>query len=265
MRPVRPWLPALLVLLAGCNVPIAADLDEADANRIVVALEENGIAADKQTDTSSEGRWQVAVARHDASSAVRVLKSESLPAPSSPGVLDALGQGSIVPSRASEHAKLVAGTAGDLERSLRSVDGILSARVHLAVPTTDAWSLKDNPTEPTASVLLRHRAATSPIRPGDVKELVAGAVPGLSAERVSVVATPIPAASRSSPQPLAHFGPVTVTRSSMLMLRVLVGAAAALNVILIAIVLLLWMRVRRLRLARPEAHSLAEAAPHDTR
>ncbi|HTA92177.1 MAG TPA: hypothetical protein VK745_21505, partial [Polyangiaceae bacterium] len=110
---------ALVALATGCTVPIAVGLDESDANRAIVALEKNGVAADKERDPDSEGHWRVSVARDDASSAAVVLSSESLPPPASPGVLDTLGQGSIVPSRSSEQAKFVTGVAGDLERSLR--------------------------------------------------------------------------------------------------------------------------------------------------
>src|SRR5436190_22858715 len=89
------WLALLCAatLLAGCNVPIAADLDESDANHAVVALEKSGVAADKDRDPDSEGRWRISVARDDASSAAGILSSESLPPAASPGLLETLGQG----------------------------------------------------------------------------------------------------------------------------------------------------------------------------
>ena len=49
-------------------------------------------------------------------------------------MLDAVGKGSLVPSEAAEHAQLVAAIAGELERSLEGIDGVLTARVHLNVP-----------------------------------------------------------------------------------------------------------------------------------
>lgn len=146
----------LLFAVAGCAVPIVNGADEADANRVVVALEENGIAADKEADPATEGRFRVLVARDDASGAAQVLKQESLPPPATKGVLEALGEGGLVPSRSAEHAKLVAGTAGDLERSLRAIDGVLSARVHLAVPAKTPFEGENKETA-TASVLIRHR------------------------------------------------------------------------------------------------------------
>ena len=89
-----------LLMVSGCAVPIAAGLDEGDANRVVVALEENGVAAHKEPDPQVENHWRVTVARDDTSAATAVLTRESLPAPLAPGVLDTLGKGSLVPSRA---------------------------------------------------------------------------------------------------------------------------------------------------------------------
>src|SRR6185369_4054001 len=53
----RAWLACWCgaTLLTGCNVPIAAGLDESDANHAVVALEKSGVAAEKDRDPESEG------------------------------------------------------------------------------------------------------------------------------------------------------------------------------------------------------------------
>jgi type III secretion system YscJ/HrcJ family lipoprotein len=232
-------------LLSGCNVPIAVGLDESDANHAVVALEKSGVAADKDRDPESEGRWRISVARDDASSAAGILSSESLPPAASPGLLEALGQGSIVPSQASEQAKFVAGTAGELERSLRSLDGVVSVRVHLAIPAKDSLTPDEAPAPASASVLLRHRGSAPPIAINDIQRLVAGAVSGLAAGQVSVVASPVPLPARRAERELSRFGPVTVTRASVFPLRAIVGGALLLNLGLLSALFLLWTRARR--------------------
>ena len=260
-----PWRQRLLlmvvglVLVTGCSVPIASQLDEHDANQVVVALEAKGIAASKELDPGAEGRWQVSVDQDDASAAVAVLSHEGLPAPPSPGVLEALGKQSIVPSRTAEHAKLVAGTAGELERSLREVDGVLSARVHLAVPPKNALEIEEQKTQPTASVLLRHRGATPPIAEADVQHLVAGAVPGLAPEHVSVVTAPVPPAPRMNEHELARFGPLTLTRQSMPRLRWIAGGGLLFLIGLMGVVLYGYSRLRRGRNELADAHAAAEA------
>ncbi|HEY6557408.1 MAG TPA: hypothetical protein VI072_09045 [Polyangiaceae bacterium] len=237
------------LLLAGCAVPVAGALSDEDANRIVTVLESSGVAAGKEADPEHEARFRVNVAREDASLAVSVLSHENLPPARAPGVLDALGDSSIVPSRTAEHAKLVTGTAGDLERSLRAIDGVISARVHLAVPEADALDLEEKPREPSASVLLRHRGVNPPLAITDIQRLVAGAVPGLLPAQVNVVATPTPARARPADRELARVGPVTVTRSSLLPLKLLVAGAALLNVVSLGLVALLWTRLRKTQLA----------------
>lgn len=243
----RAWLTCcvLATLLTGCNVPIAAGLDENDANHALVALEKSGVAAEKDRDPESEGRWRVSVARDDASSAAGILSSESLPPAPSPGLLDTLGQGSIVPSRASEQAKFVAGISGELERSLRSLDGVVSVRVHLAIPEKDSLSPEEAAPPASASVLLRHRGSAPPIAVNDIQRLVAGAVPGLTATQVSVIASPVPLPPRLPERELSRFGPVTVTRASVFPLRTIVGGAVFLNLGLLAALFFIWSRARK--------------------
>jgi len=243
----RGWLGMVCVaaLLAGCNVPIAVGLDENDANHAVVALERSGVAADKDRDPDGEGRWRISVARDDASSAAGILSSESLPPAASPGLLETLGQGSIVPSHAADQAKLVAGIAGELERSLRSLDGVVSVRVHLAVPVQDSLSPDEAPVPASASVLLRHRGSAPPIAINDIQRLVAGAVPGLAPNQVSVVAAPVPVPPRLPERELSRFGPVTVTRASVFPLRTIMTGALCLNLGLLTALFLVWTRARR--------------------
>ena len=156
-----------------------------------------------------------------------------------------MGKGSLVPSQASEQAKFVAGTAGELERSLRSLDGVVSVRVHLAIPVQDALTPDDSPAPPSASVLLRHRGAAPPIALIDIQRLVAGAVPGLAPAQVSVVASPVPLPTRPAERELSRFGPVTVTRGSVFPLRSIVGGALLLNLGLLGALLWIWGRARR--------------------
>jgi type III secretion protein J len=244
---LRTILGVLAPLCAlACSVPISSNLSEGDANQTLVALEKQGISASKERDPEGqENTFRVVVAREDASGAALVLTQENLPPGRTPGILDAVGQGSVVPSRLAEHARLIAGTSGDLERSLRAIDGVVSVRVHLAVPPRDSLSLEGAAPPATASVLVRHRGATPPLAVSEVQRLVAGAVPGLAPEQVSVVMTPAPTPTRLGERALAQFGPISVTRGSMTPLRAMVGVAVAANALLLGCLYLLWTRLRR--------------------
>jgi type III secretion protein J len=247
---------AALVCVTGCSVPVAVGLDEQDANRVTAALAETGIAADKSPDPDSERKWRIDVLRDDAARAVSVLAEENLPRARAPGLLDTLDSNALVPSRSNEHTKLVAGMSGELERTLSSVNGVLSARVHLAVPAPDRLS-DSEPPPPSASVLLRYRGERSPMPTGDVQRLVAGAVPGLPVDRVAVVETAVSASPASAG--LVRFGPFATTKASAQKLKLLLGAAALLNVLLVSFVGVLWSRVREGRKRAPDSPTAPEA------
>ncbi len=255
---VRGPLAALGLSLVACSTPVAANLDESDANQAVALLDRAGLGPEKERDAEHEGRFRVRVPQAESTAAIALLAQENLPPKSSPGVLETLGQGGVVPSRLAEHARWLSGVAGDLERSLRSLDGVLSARVHLAVPERDALR-PDAPEEPaTASVLLRHRGLAPPIAAVEIQRLVAGAVPGLRAEQVNVVLTSTPGAHAATPE-LLHLGPLTVSRHSAPVLRQLLGAAVFFNLLLIAALGVLWARLRRTELQLTEARAASEA------
>jgi type III secretion protein J len=243
---VRRAVLALASLLTACSVPVAAALDDSEASRVVVALDHATIEASKEADPNAEGKWRVSVPREDVARALGVMREEELPRSTPPGVLDAVGKGSLVPSEAAEHAQLVAGIAGDLERSLEGVDGVLHARVHLNIsppsPLRDA-----PPARSSASVLLEHRGSTPPLSADSVARLVAGGVANMLPADVAVVFVSRPAPAGTPESGLAHVGPIAVARSSVRTLQAGTVALVALVAILSAVTLALSARLSRVR------------------
>jgi len=243
------------VVAAACSVPVATNLDESDANQAVLLLDRSGVGADKERDPEHENRFRVSVTSADSSTAIGLLAQENLPPKASPGVLEALGSGSVVPSRLSEQARWTSGTSGDLERSLRTLEGVLSARVHLALPQRDALLAEEAPPgHASASVLIRHRGKEPPLPATEVQRLVAGAVPGLAAEHVTVVLTPSPQQRSKEPE-LSRFGPLTLTHGSLATLKAAVACALLFNAGLVALLIWIWLRLRRTE------QNLADARP----
>lgn len=243
------------LLLGACSVPIEAGLDDAEANRVFVALDHASIDVSKEPDPGAEGKWRVSVAESDVARALTVMRDEGLPRRDTPGVLDSVGKGSLVPSEAAEHAQLIAAIASELERSLQGVDGVLVARVHLNVPT--ASPLRDlAPPRGTASVLLEHRGATPPLSADSVQRLVAGGVTGLLPTDVVVVMVPRPSAPSPGAGNLAHVGPIAVARASVQKLQAALVALVALVALLSAATLVLYSRLARAKLA-----SMQQAPP----
>jgi type III secretion protein J len=212
-------LGTILVALPACSVPLAGDLDDAEANRVFVALDRANVEATKEPDPAVEGMWRISVSGDDVSHALAILREENLPRRTPLGVMDAVGKSSLVPSEAVEQAQLVAGIGGDLERSLGGIEGVLDARVHLSIPRMPL-SPDAIPPHGTAGVLLEHRGPTPPITTDAVQRLVAGGVAGLLPSDVSVVMIPRPApAIGEGVGNLAYVGPFAVARSSLTPLK----------------------------------------------
>jgi flagellar M-ring protein FliF len=76
-------------------------------------------------------------------------------------------------------------TEGELSRSIQTIEGVESARVHLVVPERQVFSREAQP--PSASVVLKTRAVMQHGQVEAVQHLVAAAVSGLRAENVAIV------------------------------------------------------------------------------
>jgi flagellar M-ring protein FliF len=74
---------------------------------------------------------------------------------------------------------------GELARSIQTIDGIDSARVHLVIPEREVFSRDDQ--TPSASVVLKTRSVLGHEQVSAIQHLVAAAVASLNANRVAIV------------------------------------------------------------------------------
>ena len=94
---------------------------------------------------------------------------------------DALGTTNFV-----QNINLVRALEGELARTIRSVDNIKSARVHLVLPKREMFSREEQ--EPSASVVIKTINGTLDLKGiQSIQKLVAAAVPKLDVKNVSIV------------------------------------------------------------------------------
>jgi flagellar M-ring protein FliF len=93
---------------------------------------------------------------------------------------DALGTTSFV-----QNINHLRALEGELSRTIRAVDRIQAARVHLVLPERPLFS-REAP-EPSASIVVRVRGALEAQQIRAIRHLVASAVSGLKPQRVSIV------------------------------------------------------------------------------
>ncbi|MBV8923806.1 MAG: flagellar M-ring protein FliF [Bradyrhizobium sp.] len=93
---------------------------------------------------------------------------------------DALGTTSFV-----QNINHLRALEGELARTIRSIDRIQAARVHLVLPERPLFS-RETP-EPSASIVVRVRGSLDPAQIRAIRHLVASSVNGLKPQRVSIV------------------------------------------------------------------------------
>ena len=144
---VGRWVAIALITVCGCSANVLHGLDERAANEATAALERAGIGAQKVTDDAAmpgtAAAFTIRVATGDATRAVDLLHALGLPRDRRPGFAETYGQQSLIPTPSEERARYVNATAGEIEKTLETIDGVVGARVHLALeepPTPWRWT-----------------------------------------------------------------------------------------------------------------------------
>src|SRR5262245_57548207 len=236
---------AATMAAGGCSTNILHGVDERSANEATAALERAGIGAEKLPDEGASAggaTYTIRVAHADGTRAVDLLRALGLPHDRRRGFSETYGQPSLIPTPSEERARYVDALTGEIERTLESADGVVSARVHLVLEENDPLATDAKPRSAArAAVLLKARPGTTPLSEGDVQKLVAGSVAGLEPAAVSVVVTAAADPNAAATASLAALGPLRITPGTRpLLLAALVGGLALLA--LLATLLLLTAR-----------------------
>lgn len=128
----RLLLGFLFVALVGCEQKLRDSLDEAQANDILALLRQQGLSAEKKRD--SDGTWSVELQGNGKNLADQLLHSYEVPRDARKNMLDIFPGGGLMPSEGEERIRYQSGLAEELARTLEKMDGVLSARVHVAIP-----------------------------------------------------------------------------------------------------------------------------------
>jgi flagellar M-ring protein FliF len=156
------------------------DLTYEDSSAIIKDLERQGIPFEMRNDGA------VVMVPKDRVTRLRMKLAESgLPKGGGVGYeifdkSDALGATSFV-----QNINHLRALEGELARTIRAIDRVQFARVHLVLPERPLFS-RETP-EPSASIVLRVRGTLDPAQVRAIRHLAASAVNGLKPQRVSIV------------------------------------------------------------------------------
>jgi len=173
---------ALSMNLSEPKALLYSNLDLKEAGSITAALDQAGVKYEVKGDGST-----IMVPRDDVASTRLMLSGKGLPTTGSVGyeIFDnsnALGQTDFVQQLNRQRA-----LEGELARTIRGLDGVTAARVHLVIPKRQLFE-EDGAEQPSAAVNIGvggREPSAEQVRA--IQNLVAGAVPNLKPDRVTVV------------------------------------------------------------------------------
>ncbi len=170
----------ILRVTAPQMTPLYTDLSYEDSAAVVKELERQGVVYELRNDGN------IVMVPQDKVARLRMtLAGEGLPKGGSIGYeifdkSDTLGTTSFV-----QNINNLRAIEGELARTIRSLDRVVAARVHLVMPERPLFS-RDK-VEPSASIVLKVRGTLDAQQVRAIRHLVASAVNGLKPQRVSIV------------------------------------------------------------------------------
>jgi type III secretion protein J len=171
------------VALAACGYePLYSELDEQQANEMLAVLVGAGVDANK---LRSDKGWSLEVDRSDLPQAMAVLKAEGFPRER----YDSLGQvfrkEGFVSTPLEERARLLYALSQELSRTVSAIDGVVVARVHLAIP--ERRPLSEEKPLSSASVFIKYKRGSQVVnKTAAIKALIVNSVEGLPYDNVTV-------------------------------------------------------------------------------
>ena len=153
-----------------------------DVNQIGMVLSETGIAFDV-----NEAGTAVLVDYGKTAQARMILAEKGLPKSDKAGYQLFDQMGSLGLTSFMQQVTRVRALEGELVRTIQQIDGVKTARVHLALKPENSFHGKEDAA--TASVVIRTTGRPSEQTTNAIRQVVAAAIPGLLPEHVTVMTT----------------------------------------------------------------------------
>lgn len=182
---LRTALCALILSLAGCNtVDVQEDLTQEQATEIAATLNNAGISATVDKESTGRGKYRVIVKRSSYSSALTLMHERGLPSEPRASFRDMIASRGLVPdSREVEALRLDRALAAEIEETIQNDPAVTAARVIVRMNSLPSGGLSEE--KPGVSALLRVRP-NKQINEVAVREVIARAIPGVSPEKIFI-------------------------------------------------------------------------------
>lgn len=174
--------------VSACKTTLFTDIDEEDANDMLVVLLDNGIDATREEGTKSPMQ-NILVESSEIAQAIDILNSQGYPKDVYSSLGDLFAKQGLISSPTEERVRFIYGIQQQLTETLSQIDGVITARVNIVIPETNTSTQITEPS--SASILIKYnRAYDIESQVPQIKLLITNAVQRLTYEKVSVVLFP---------------------------------------------------------------------------
>lgn len=192
-----------IILLSGCNDEKVLDnLTQEQANQVLSVLQQHNISAHKNGNLKSG--YAITVSPTENTAALSIINQYQLPWSANIQIGHAFPDSSLVSSPGAEQARIRSLQEQRLEQSLRIIDHIVNARVHISYP----YNANDLVTRQSTShigILISYRGEIDKnIFISQIKNFIKNSIDDVSYENISVVLFNAPVIQYTQPVEISH-------------------------------------------------------------
>ncbi|MCK3838836.1 MULTISPECIES: EscJ/YscJ/HrcJ family type III secretion inner membrane ring protein [Pseudomonas] len=180
------WVVLFCLMLAGCREPsLLEGLDQQQVNEVVSVLQRHNISAVKVN--NGKAGHSVLIKQIDFAAAVDLLTVYSLPSKPRVEIAQMFAADSLVSSPRAEKARLYSALEQRLEQSLVTLEGIVSARVHISYDLESGESGRKPSSVHLSTLAVYERDIDPQLLIGDIKRFLKNSFSSVEYENISVV------------------------------------------------------------------------------
>ncbi len=189
-----------LLFLAGCEnqQSIISNIDQREANLIIVLLESKGIEAIKMkyssgTEMGGETggqKYQILVDESQTVEAIAFMNQNGFPRKKGTSLLELFAKAGLMSSDKEETIRYQAGLAQQLTNTILMIDGVIDASVQLSFPPQTTLPGEVQKEKITAAVYVKHQGIVDDPNShleNKIKRLISASISGLDLNDVTVV------------------------------------------------------------------------------
>jgi len=192
---------ALIVIVTGCDSSseIVSNIEEKEANVILVLLESKGIPAKKEPFSAGGAmggdttpKFTILVSQKYSIEAIAYLNQNGFPRQKGSTLLELFAKGGLMTTDKEESIRYQAGLGQQLANTILMMDGVIDANVQISFPPeeTGLGGTEQEKKRITAAIYVKHQGVIDDPNihlENKIKRLISGSISGLDINDVTVV------------------------------------------------------------------------------